>query len=772
MRSNNEINFNLITLSFLDSALEAEFREDYFKDRLPQLRLDLAFGVFLYALFGIHDLWVIPDIKEFAWIIRYFIVCPFMTGVFIFTYSRHCRKALELSSFAAGFAAGAGVVLMIIRAAPPGNYMSYAGLLLCLLFYFRLRFVTSSLLTWSIFILYEAAALWDATIPARVLFSNTFIFSMFSLTGMFMSYTLEKNIRSGFLLRRTIQERNDKIEETNRELEREIIERMFAETALNEQMKFLRTMLDTIPNPVFYTDSQGRYSGCNKAYEIFFNQTREEIAGKSVCDVCLSDLINIANEVGMNKPGEHGVRTHEALLRHADGTTRKVLFSSATYADLDGNVAGMVGVVLDITDLKKAEDEKHRLETQLFQSQKMETVGQLAGGIAHEFNNILTAIIGYANLTRKNMPVDDPLYFYVGNIISSGERAARLTRDLLAFGRKQRIEPELLNLNEMLEKTESLLKMMIGEEIELTISTCDQPVCVMADNGLLRQVLLNLAANARDAMSKGGHLFLNSGLVKMDREFLHAHGTGEPGMYGVITVSDAGIGMDPKTMERIFEPFFTTKEVGKGTGLGLSMVYGIINQHHGYIDVDSEFGRGTTFRIYLPIFIHDELPCEPVESSQPATPGTAFLPADVIEICETAEPDPYPSGTEIVLVAEDNYTVRMLTMSLLQDNGYTVLEADNGEDAIRSFMEHANEIQLLILDVIMPKKTGWEVYDAIRKIRPDIRVIFMSGHTADAFRQRSIPEDRMNLLEKPILPGNLLRAVRKELDRKLPFKFP
>jgi signal transduction histidine kinase/ActR/RegA family two-component response regulator len=469
--------------------------------------------------------------------------------------------------------------------------------------------------------------------------------------------------------------------------------------------------------------------------------------------------------IGKLQLGDHGIRTHEAQLRHADGTPRDVLFSSATYADLDGNTAGLVGVVLDITDLKRAEEEKHRLETQLFQSQKMETVGQLAGGIAHEFNNILTAIIGYSNLIRKNMAENDPLCFYVGNIIASGERAARLTRDLLAFGRKQKIEPELLNINDMLDRTESLLRMMIGEDIELSLTVCDQPICIMADSGLMRQVLLNLAANARDAMPQGGPLSLSTGLVHMEREFLHAHGTGEAGTYAVISVSDEGIGMDPKTMERIFEPFFTTKEVGKGTGLGLSMVYGIINQHHGYIEVDSAFGRGTTFRIYLPVFMHDDLPY--AAAASPHLPAQAMKPAPAVGegAPETTDPDPYPAGTEFVLVAEDNYTVRTLTKNLLQDNGYTVFEAVDGEDAIRRFMDHADEIRLLLLDVIMPKKTGWEVYDTISKIRPDIRVIFMSGYTADVFQQRSIPENNMNLLEKPIPPGNLLRAVRKELDR-------
>ena len=765
MYSKYEPPCNVITLAFSDSDLEAAFRDDYYENRLPQLRLDLIFGVSLYALFGIHDYWVIPDIKEFAWFIRYCIVCPVLIGILILSYSGHFRKILQLSSFIAGFAAGAGVVLMIVRASPPGNYMSYAGLLVCLLFYFRLRFITGSVLTCSIFILYEAAALWDARIPTFVLYSNTFIFFTFSITGMFMCYTWEKNLRSKFLLRRTIQERNTEIGKANRELEKEILERKQAETALLEQMEFLRTLLDTIPNPIFYTDVDGLYAGCNRAHEDFFGRTKEMITGKSVQDLHFADLVDISGDKRNEPCGDPGIRTYEALLQHADGTNHKVLFSKATYVDIEGNPAGQVGVIIDITDLKQAEEAKRRLETQLFQAQKMEAVGQLAGGIAHEFNNILTAILGYAHFLRKKMVENDPLYSYVGSIMTSGERAAHLIRDLLAFSRKQKIEPKLINLNEIMEKAESLLSMMIGEDTELAVSVCDAPVCVMADAVLMRQVLVNLAANARDAMPQGGLLSISADLVEMDREFLHAHGSAKPGVYGVISVRDSGTGMDPKTKERIFEPFFTTKEVGKGTGLGLSMVYGIINQHHGYIDVDTEVGRGTTFSIYLPIVTDEQGRVVTCASQQPHADKPAYTAADIVRQSGRYETHFHKPDVEMLLVAEDNNAVRTMTKKLLQDNGYTVIEAKHGEDAIQRFMEHAESISLLLLDLIMPKRNGWEVYETIRKIRPDIHVIFMSGYTADLFQQRLIPEEGMNLLTKPVSPDELLEAVRLELDK-------
>ncbi len=763
MYSKKEVPHNAFTLSFQDGSLEAAFREDYCTRRLPHLRLDLLAGMFLYILFGIHDYWVIPDIKEFAWLIRYVFVCPLVFAIFLFTYSRQIRNLMQVSQSIAAFSAGAGVALMIVKAAPPGNYMSYSGLLLCILFYFRLRFVSASFLTLITFVLYETIAIWDAKIPTNVLFSNTFILTAFSLTGMYMCYTMEQSMRSGFLLRRTVEERNKQIEKSNCELGKEILVRTQAETALTEQMKFLRTLLDTIPNPIFYTDGKGYYSGCNNAYETFFGKTKDELTGQPVHDLHRSNLVGNSDEAGSDPPDNHGILRYEALLEHTDGTKRNVIFSKAAYADIEGNPAGLVGVVLDITDLRQSEEEKQRLGTQLFQAQKMEAVGQLAGGIAHEFNNILTAILGYAHLLKKNMPDDDPLCFYVGNIALSSERAARLTRDLLAFSRKQKIEPKLLDLNELVAKTKPLLSMMIGEDVEIIVSLCVEPARVMADSGLLSQVLVNLAVNARDAMPEGGLFSMSTGLEKKDVEFTHAHGSVEPGIYGVIHVSDWGTGMDPKTRERIFEPFFTTKEVGKGTGLGLSMAYGIIDQHKGCIDVTSELGKGTTFSIYLPLIFEEDTQLKTESDHSPHHETCSSHSGSDKKACPQMA-ELYPSGTEMVLVAEDDYSVRTLTKNLLQENGYSIIEAVNGEDAINRFMDRAGEIQLLLLDVIMPKKNGWEVYDTIRRVRPDIHVIFMSGYTADVFQQRSIPEEGMNVLTKPIPPGDLLKAIRKKID--------
>jgi signal transduction histidine kinase len=475
MYTRKEIPFNVATLSFQDGDLEAAFRKDFFEKNVALYRVILVLGAFLYALFGIHDYWIIPDIWLEAWFIRFVIVCPLLLGTFFFTYSEHFRKFMNPVLTLGGFVAGAGVVAMFVKAAPPGRYMYYAGLLLCLLFYYRLRFLPATVLSWCLFILYEVAAIWEAGTMTPIVFSNTFVFVSFVIAGMFLCYSLERYMRSDFLLRRTIQERNNEIVAANRALEKEAIER------------------------------------------------------------------------------------------------------------------------------KQAEEEKQALETQLAQAQKMEAVGQLAEGIAHEFNNILTAVIGYAGFIQKKMDGSDPLHSYVGNIISSGERAARLTRDLLSFSRKQRIETKVLNLNDIMAKAKAFLSMMLDENFELSISIRDEPIVVLADEMLMEQVIVNLVSNARDAMPGGGLLSISTDMVDMDREFLHAHGVAKPGKYGRISVADMGAGIDQAILPRIFEPFFTTKEVGKGTGLGLSMVFGIIRQHQGFINVDTEFGKGTTFSIFLPI---------------------------------------------------------------------------------------------------------------------------------------------------------------------------
>jgi PAS domain S-box-containing protein len=388
---------------------------------------------------------------------------------------------------------------------------------------------------------------------------------------------------------------------------------------------------------------------------------------------------------------------------------------------------------------RHVEDEKERLLTQLLQAQKMEAVGQLAGGISHDFNNILTAMIGYGHLLKMKMREDDPLRTYADNILLLSDKAANLTQSLLAFSRKRIMNPCPANLNEIIKRIDYLLSRIIGEDIRLQTMLSEEDLIVIADSGHIEQVLMNLATNARDAMPEGGLLGIGTEKIAIDKEFIKEHGFGKEGEYALIAVTDTGAGMDRETSEKIFEPFFTTKEVGKGTGLGLSMVYGIIKQHEGYINVYSEPGSGTTFRIYLPLIDAQAEKIKP----------------EVIQSFER--------GTETVLLAEDETAVREFTKKLLEEYGYKVITAGNGQEAIDEFKAHKDKIQLLLLDVIMPNRNGREAYEEIKKIIPDIKVLFMSGYPAEIIHKHDIIENGFAYIEKPASPTKLLKKIREVL---------
>ena len=385
--------------------------------------------------------------------------------------------------------------------------------------------------------------------------------------------------------------------------------------------------------------------------------------------------------------------------------------------------------------------EQRKLQNQLRHAQKMEAIGTLAGGIAHDFNNILTAIIGYGSILKMRMDGSDQLGTHVDQILSSSERAAALTQSLLAFSRRQKVTLKSVNIHEIAQRVNKLLQRLIGEDIELNYAATDSTANVLADSGQIEQVLMNLATNARDAMPDGGQLAIEVNRVRLDEQYRKNHGYGKPGEYVLIVVSDTGHGMDTKDRERIFEPFFTTKEIGKGTGLGLSIAYGIVKQHNGYINCYSESGVGTTFKIYLPVTLTEDEPAVSADAARPA------------------------GGTETILVAEDDAGVRKLTKVVLEEFGYTVIEAEDGETAVRKFSENRDRIGFLILDVIMPKKNGKEVYEEAQKIRPDIKALFTSGYTANIIHKKGILDEGLHFISKPITPKELLEKVRIVLDR-------
>src|SRR3990172_5409432 len=424
---------------------------------------------------------------------------------------------------------------------------------------------------------------------------------------------------------------------------------------------------------------------------------------------------------------------------HKDGTYRSMYNELNLVRDTVGNPVEIIGYWVDVTEKNRMEEEQNTLREHLYHLQKLESVGTLAGGIAHDFNNILAIIIGYGNLLEKSLGKDNPSRFYIQKILKSSERATILVQGLLAFSRKQGSCQKPVSVSSVLLPVNNLLSRLIGENIVLDIVPANKDCVVMIDCGQMEQVLINLATNARDAMPRGGTLTITTEVIELDDVFIRVYGYGEMGKYVLISVKDTGMGMDKETRQRIFEPFFTTKEVGKGTGLGLSIVYGIIKQHGGYINVESKPGKGAIFRIYLPLIKST------VEEEKP-TPLPAYL-----------------IGTEMILVAEDEEEVRNLAKSLLEEAGYKVIAAVDGYDTINKFMENKEDVSLLFLDVVMPTKNGREAYEEISKIRPDIKVLFMSGYSESSIHKITILKEGFHFISKPFSQMALLKKVREIL---------
>jgi len=517
-------------------------------------------------------------------------------------------------------------------------------------------------------------------------------------------------------------------------LEEEIAERrQVEETVRFSEEKFSKSFDNAPIIMTISTVENGCFLDVNKKFIEIFGFSRQEAVGKTSLE--LGWITPDQRQVLLTELGERG-RTSgvELRLRSKEGKGITCLY----YGELitvDGRQC-LLSLVHDIT-------EQRTMEEQLRQAQKMEAIGQLAGGVAHDFNNVLTVIMGYCNLLQMDPKLDDHQRDEVEQIIASSEKAAQLTRGLLTFSRKEVMDLRPANLNDIVQHVQKFLARVIGEDIHLRTICSGSEITVRVDAAQIEQVLINLATNARDAMQKGGLLSIETGIQDIDDTFIHTHGYGTPGRYACLSVSDSGCGMDEHTRERLFEPFFTTKEEGKGTGLGMAIVYGIVKQHNGFINVYSEPGHGTTFRINLPV-------CEKDPASREDLRGPVAAPG---------------GGSETILVAEDEPGVRRLMESILSQYGYQVILAGDGQEAVEKFIANSGKIQLILMDVIMPRKNGQDAIEEIRRLRPDIKVVYSSGYAADFIRNRGVDDEGIELVMKPLQPSELLRKVRETLDR-------
>jgi PAS domain S-box-containing protein len=502
-----------------------------------------------------------------------------------------------------------------------------------------------------------------------------------------------------------------------------------AEEELPESRALLQTVISGTSDAVYAKDQQGRYLMINRAAERFTGKTAASVLGQS--DAFLFPPAEAAAVMEEDrKVIETGTTvTYEEEVTTSGGRLTAFLSTKGPLWDASGRCQGLFVIARDITDRKRAEAEKAKLEAQLQQAQKMESIGRLAGGVAHDFNNLLAVINGYSQLLLAQLSASDPLRAGLVEISKAGERAAALTRQLLAFSRKQVLEPRVLDLNQVVEEMRSMLGRVVGEDVEVRVALHAEAGMVHADPHQLEQVLMNVVVNARDAMPGGGKLLIETARV---------------GRYVMLAVSDNGVGMDEQTQRQIFEPFFTTKGAGQGTGLGLSMVQGIVAQSGGYINVYSEPGQGTTFKIYLP------------------------APAETVADAGKPETVAALGGRETVLVVEDQAEVRAYAVAVLKAYGYRVVEAGNAGEALLLCERDGPRIDLVLTDVVMPNMSGRELAQRLGKLQLGIKVLFMSGYTDEVIVNNGVLEEGAEFIQKPFSPEQLAGKIRAVLGPPAP----
>ena len=505
---------------------------------------------------------------------------------------------------------------------------------------------------------------------------------------------------------------------------------------LAEREELFRLISENAADMIALVDVSGRRIYNSPSYQTLLGYSQEELAETSSFEQIHPDDHRKVMEAALETRRTGEGRCIEYRIHHKDGRWLTLESTASAVKNAAGDVEKLVIVNRDITERKQ-------LEEQLSLSQKLEAVGRLSGGIAHDFNNLLGVIIGYSEALQQSMPANDPMREAVDEIQNAGKRAASLTQQLLAFSRKQVLEPKVLDPNAVLSDVEKMLRRLIGEDIEIQLSLSRHLGRVKADRGQLEQVILNLAVNARDAMQQGGKLRIETKNVQLNEADRQRFRYVIPGQYILIKVTDTGCGMDADLQSHIFEPFFTTKEKGKGTGLGLATVYGVIKQSGGYIWVDSEPGKGAEFKIYLPLA--DEVAEETSESQQPSAPA---------------------HGAATILVVEDEESLRKLTRTTLKSQGYAVVEACDAATALAVAAKSEAPIDLLLTDVVMPGMSGRTLAEKLGALRPDMKVLYMSGYPDGAIVTHGVLNPGMFILRKPFTRDELLRRVEESLAQK------
>jgi signal transduction histidine kinase len=629
----------LLTLSFR-GYLEKDFLESYIQNSLRQVRIALLLGLCLYCIFGILDAWLVPEAKHKLWIVRYAIILPFVTSIFLFSFSQHFKRFMQIAIASSVLIAGLGIIAMILIAPYPASYSYYAGLLLVFIYgytFVKLRFIWASVTMWLIVIAYEVAAIWLSSTPIPTLINNNFFFLSGNIIGMFACYSIEYNTRKRFIQACQIEAEKKKV------------------TQINEQL-------------------------------------------------------------------EYGVKERTAQLALTNEELKQ-----------------------EIIERKRAEKERRYLEAQLAKSQKMEAIGTLAGGVAHDLNNILSGLVSYPELLLMDLPDDSPLRQPILTIQASGQKAAAIVQDLLTLARRAVSVQEVMNLNKLIEEYLSSPEnqKILEHHSEVTVETNLQGDLfnMMGSPVHLSKTIMNLISNAAEAMPNGGKISITTENRYIDKSLKGFDAVNE-GDYATLTVTDTGIGISAEDIERIFEPFYTKKSMGRsGTGLGMAVVWGTVKDHKGYIDVQSEPGEGSTFTLYFPV-TRKELP--------------------LAKQCISA--DKYKGNGESILIVDDIEEQREIASGMLKKLGYNVSTVPSGEEALAYMQQKSAD--LLVLDMIMnPGMDGLETYQKILEFHPDQKVVIASGYSESEHVKKAQSIGAGAYIRKPYSFEKIGMAVKGELSK-------
>jgi two-component system cell cycle sensor histidine kinase/response regulator CckA len=709
-------------------------------------------GALIFLLLSALDYVSTPE--NFRTFLSYRVaISSYLLFIFLILHKRKYQDPLvyQLLILTAVFGSACTIEMMIIKT---GGHTStyYVGMALVgiwVISFLPVRFTFSLMVSLVIYGVYlvpivtterivDFKTFYGANVFLVALLSSSLVLRYFYFRGMVRELEVKYDLEAYQVqLEQLVGDRTAQLSESIINLQKEVGERKKAEKEIKNAADEWLTTFDSTKDVIMLLSMDLKVVRANKAATIFCGKSFADIIGKRFDEMILCSETTPGADPASLSLRSH---THEEQEIYLPTMGKWTLISADPVLTRSGTINGAVVIIKDVTAMKKITEERETLEAQFRQSQKMQAVGHLAGGVAHDFNNILTAIIGYGNLLRLKIPPENPLRNFVDQILTTTDKAASLTQSLLAFSRKQVMSVMPLDINEIVRGMKKILDRIIGEDIVFKVRTSDRDLIVMCDKGQIEHVLINLATNARDAMPQGGNMTISTEEAEIDETFIKSHGLGAaPGDYAVISIADTGVGMDESTQQQIFEPFFTSKEVGKGTGLGLAMVYGTINQHNGFITVSSELGKGSVFKAYLPL---------------------AQVKGDVLE---QKSPDLLYSGKEGILLVEDDAAVRHATKTLLEGLGYSVIEAANGEYAIKLFREHADKIQLVISDMIMPGISVKDVLAGLGKIKADVKVLFISGYAADVLEAKGIKRESINFISKPLRPAAFSKKIREVL---------